>query len=40
MKKNFTINLFGALYNMDEDAYDLLNHYQENMKRYFSKREG
>lgn len=39
MKKNITINLFGALYNIDEDAYELLVRYQEDMKRYFAKRE-
>lgn len=40
MKKNITINLFGALYNIDEDAYELLFRYQEDMKRYFAGREG
>ena len=40
MKKNITINLFGALYNIDEDAYELLYRYQEDMKRYFAGREG
>ena len=40
MKKNITINLFGALYAIDEDAYELLNQYQKNMRRYFSRKEG
>ncbi len=40
MKKNITINLFGALYAIDEDAYELLKQYQENMRRYFSRKEG
>jgi len=40
MKKNITINLFGALYNIDEDAYELLDQYQTNMRRYFTRREG
>ncbi|MBR1652326.1 MAG: PspC domain-containing protein [Alloprevotella sp.] len=40
MKKNITINLFGSLYNIDEDAYELLDKYLQNMKTYFSKREG
>lgn len=40
MKKNITINLFGALYAIDEDAADLLEQYLDNMKRYFEKREG
>lgn len=40
MKKNITINLFGALYNIDEDAYELLEQYQTNMRRYFMRQEG
>lgn len=40
MKKNITINLFGSLYAIDEDAYELLEKYLDNMKRYFSKRDG
>ena len=40
MKKNIMMNLFGSLYAIDEDAYDLLNRYQNDMRRYFSKREG
>ena len=40
MKKNITMNLFGTLYAIDEDAYELLNNYLNNMKRYFSSKEG
>lgn len=40
MKKNITINLFGQLYAIDEDACNLLEQYLENMKSYFAKREG
>ena len=40
MKKNITINMFGSLYAIDEDAYALLKSYLENMRRYFSKQEG
>lgn len=40
MKKNITINLFGSLYSIDEDAYELLEKYLNNMKSYFSKRDG
>lgn len=40
MKKNITINLFGSLYAIDEDAYELLKKYEENMCAYFSRREG
>lgn len=40
MKKNITINLFGSLYAIDEDAYELLNRYESNMRAYFAKQEG
>lgn len=40
MKKNISINLFGTLYNIDEDAYNLLENYLNSMKRYFSRQEG
>ena len=40
MKKNITINFFGTLYAIDEDAYELLNRYLGDMKRYFSRKEG
>ena len=40
MKKNITINLFGTLYNIDEDAYQLLDNYLQSMKRYFSTKDG
>ncbi len=40
MKKNITVNMFGVLYSMDEDAYELLNSYFDNMRSYFASREG
>lgn len=40
MKKNITINMFGSLYAIDEDAYELLKKYQENMRNYFRRQEG
>ena len=40
MKKNITINLFGSLYNIAEDACELLEKYLNNMKSFFSRREG
>ena len=40
MKKNISINLFGTLYNIDEDAYNLLENYLKSMQRYFSRQEG
>ncbi len=38
MKKNITINMFGNLYAIDEDAYDLLRTYEDSLRSYFSKR--
>ncbi len=40
MKKNININMFGQLFNIDEDAYQLLSRYLESMKKYFQRREG
>ena len=40
MKKNITINLFGSLYCIDEDAYALLQKYTDTMKSYFARQEG
>src|SRR5574344_769649 len=40
MKKNITINLFGSLYNIDEDAYELLQTYENQLRTYFSRQEG
>ena len=40
MKKNITINLYGSLYAIDEDACQLLEQYLANMKAYFAKRDG
>ena len=40
MKNNICINLFGTLYAIDEDAYQLMERYIENMKLFFSNREG
>lgn len=37
MKKNITVNIFGSLYRMDEDAYAMLNAYIANMREYFSR---
>ena len=40
MKKNININLFGVIYAIDEDAYDLLKKYLENMRSYYGRRNG
>lgn len=37
MKRNITVNIYGSLYPMDEDAYALLNAYITNMREYFSR---
>ena len=40
MKKNITINLCGRLYQIDEDAYELLSQYIDTLRNYFKKQEG
>ena len=40
MKKNITINLCGRLFNIDEDAYQLLRTYTDSLRNYFKKQEG
>lgn len=40
IKKNITINFCGRLFQIDEDAYELLNHYTETIRRYYKKVEG
>lgn len=40
IKKNITINFCGNLYNIDEDAYELLRHYTESIRRYYRTVEG
>lgn len=40
MKKNITINLCGRLYQIDEDAYELLSQYIDALRNYFMKQEG
>jgi phage shock protein PspC (stress-responsive transcriptional regulator) len=37
MKKTININISGTVFNVDEDAYDLLYKYLESIKKYFSK---
>jgi len=37
MNKTININISGTVFNVDEDAYDLLNKYLESIKKYFSK---
>lgn len=40
MKKTLTVNLGGTVYQIDEDAYLLLDEYLSNLKSHFGKREG
>lgn len=40
MKKTLTINLNGRVFNIDEDAYQLLDDYLKNLRIYFRKEEG
>ena len=40
MKKNITINLCGRLFQIDEDAYELLQQYIESLRTSFGKEEG
>lgn len=37
MKRNITVNIFGSLYPIDEDAYAMLNSYIVDMRDYFSR---
>lgn len=40
MKKTFNINLGDIVFNIDEDAYELLDKYLSNLRIHFSKEEG
>jgi len=40
MKKTLTVNLNGRVFNIDEDAYFLLDKYLHNLRIYFRKEEG
>lgn len=37
IKKNITINFCKRLYAIDEDAYEILSHYTETLRRYYKK---
>ena len=39
MKKNITINMCGRLFQIDEDAYELLQQYLESLRQSFGKQE-
>lgn len=40
MKKTFSININGSLFNIDEDAFEKLNSYLKTLKKHFQNTEG
>ena len=40
MKKNFTVNICGTIFNIDEDAYEQLNQYLLSLKEHYNNEEG
>ena len=40
MKKTFTINISGIIFNIDEDAFEVLNQYLSRIRDFFAKQEG
>ena len=40
MKRTFTINLNNSIFNIDEDAYNVLQNYLTSLKNHFSKEDG
>lgn len=40
MNKTFTVNLGGTVYNINDDAYELLDTYFKNLKLHFAKQQG
>ncbi len=40
MKKNFSVNIGGRVFNIDDDAYERLNNYLANLRRHFSADQG
>ena len=40
MKKTFSINVNGLLFNIDEDAFEKLNSYLKTLKKHFKNTEG
>lgn len=40
MKKTLTVNLNGTVFSIDEDAYQLLDRYLDNLRSHFKKEEG
>ncbi|MCK5839352.1 MAG: PspC domain-containing protein, partial [Bacteroidales bacterium] len=40
MKKNFTVNISGIIFHIDEDAYSVLKNYLESIKKYYVGSDG
>ena len=40
MKKTFTVNISGIVFNIDEDAYSVLNDYLQSIKKHFAFTDG
>lgn len=40
MKKNFSVNIGGRVFNIDEDAYERFNNYLSRLKAYFATEQG
>lgn len=40
MKKNFTVNIGGRIFNIDEDAYEILSAYLDHLRKHFAHEEG
>ena len=40
MKKNIKVNVSGMLFNLDEDAYQVLENYLNKLERHFRNKEG
>jgi len=40
MKKNFSVNIGGRIFNIDDDAYECLNNYLARLRNYFSADQG
>jgi len=40
MKKNFSVNIGGRIFNIDDDAYECLNSYLNRLRHYFAAEQG
>ena len=40
MKKNFSVNIGGRIFNIDDDAYECLNNYLARLRNFFASDQG